>query len=389
MIPSDLATRLRVLMDTEVRNLAPIHEIPTDLPDLETGQRFAARLQSPLPDGTFQALVAGRTVTLALPAGVKSGDVLELVVTGTRGQTILARPADTSELAHTTAPETHLSAAGQLISQVLTGRGGNTAAQIQRNTPVVETPPNAAAALAPALKQAISQSGLFYEAHQAQWVEGQLPLESLMQEPQGQTPPAAPPGQAAQTPTGNIVLPHVSLAHAETAEQTPTGPTTLLTRGKEAELAAATHEALSSASPSATASSAANQQSALRIAETLMPIIHQQLDALATRQINWQGELWPGQFMQWTIIDPEGEQAQDQGDARRAPEPWQSQLRLSMPGLGDLDAQLVLTPSGVAIRISAASAASADTLQARSEALGSALDAAGVPLTGLVIHHGT
>lgn len=66
MIPADLATRLRVLIDSEVKALVPIQEAPTDLPDLETGQRFSARIDSPLPDGRFRALVAGRTVTLAM-----------------------------------------------------------------------------------------------------------------------------------------------------------------------------------------------------------------------------------------------------------------------------------------------------------------------------------
>ena len=43
----------------------------------------------------------------------------------------------------------------------------------------------AQADLAPVLKQALTQSGVFYEAHQARWVAGQLPTEALRQEPQG------------------------------------------------------------------------------------------------------------------------------------------------------------------------------------------------------------
>ena len=42
------------------------------------------------------------------------------------------------------------------------------------------------------LKQAITQSGMFYEAHQAEWVEGRLAKATLLQEPQGKlSSPAA------------------------------------------------------------------------------------------------------------------------------------------------------------------------------------------------------
>ena len=37
----------------------------------------------------------------------------------------------------------------------------------------------------PLLKQAITTSGMFYESHQAEWVEGRYSKEQLLQEPQG------------------------------------------------------------------------------------------------------------------------------------------------------------------------------------------------------------
>ncbi|MBN3829648.1 flagellar hook-length control protein FliK, partial [Burkholderia sp. Ac-20384] len=40
------------------------------------------------------------------------------------------------------------------------------------------------AALRAALAQAVSESGLFYESHLAQWLAGQRPLTALMREPQ-------------------------------------------------------------------------------------------------------------------------------------------------------------------------------------------------------------
>ena len=88
MIPGDLASRLRGLIEPSVSSLTVVQKVSPSLPEFFTGQRFTAQIQSPLPDGTFQALVAGKSMTLALPHSAKSGDVLELVVTGQRDKVV-------------------------------------------------------------------------------------------------------------------------------------------------------------------------------------------------------------------------------------------------------------------------------------------------------------
>ncbi|MDK0999956.1 flagellar hook-length control protein FliK, partial [Burkholderia contaminans] len=49
------------------------------------------------------------------------------------------------------------------------------------------------AALRAALAQAVSESGLFYESHLAQWLAGQRPLAALMREPQARLAAAPAP----------------------------------------------------------------------------------------------------------------------------------------------------------------------------------------------------
>ncbi|HDR9731995.1 TPA: flagellar hook-length control protein FliK, partial [Burkholderia aenigmatica] len=49
------------------------------------------------------------------------------------------------------------------------------------------------AALRAALAQAVSESGLFYESHLAQWLAGQRPLAALMREPQARLAVALAP----------------------------------------------------------------------------------------------------------------------------------------------------------------------------------------------------
>ena len=96
LIPPDAGIRMR--MQTEANLLqpvAPVHEIPADLPELRTGQAFSARIQEVLPDNTYRALVAGKQLTLQLPEGAKTGDLLELVVIDRSAKVVIARQLET------------------------------------------------------------------------------------------------------------------------------------------------------------------------------------------------------------------------------------------------------------------------------------------------------
>jgi hypothetical protein len=64
------------------------------------------------------------------------------------------------------------------------------------NQPIAAGPPNNAQDLLPLLKQAISESGMFYEAHQAEWVEGRYSKAQLLQEPQGRLQESSPASEA-------------------------------------------------------------------------------------------------------------------------------------------------------------------------------------------------
>jgi hypothetical protein len=394
VIPADLASRLRILIDSEVKALIPIEEVPSDLPELQPGQHFSATVQSTLSDGSFRALVAGRTVTLAMPNGAKSGDVLELVVTSNNDKVITAKLADTLD-SNATTLQPKLSPAGQLISQLLTGRQGETpAVTLNRNEPLLPGPPAKAATLTPLLRQAVSESGLFYEAHQAQWVAGETTLESLLREPQGRT--GLVPQGSAQSATQAGSTPLLETPANETVQSTsqPPQPQTTQPTASDANASARSATQLATSAPDAehavqTDNTQASHSSALKIAEQLMPLVHQQLETLATHQALWQGQVWPGQTMQWEIFDPEGQpqSSSEQADGNEPP-PWQSTLRLKMPRLGGIEAQLIVTGAGVAIRVSADSKEVATQLQDGGAALGDALEAAGVPMTGFAVQLG-
>jgi hypothetical protein len=385
MIPSDLVARLRLLNETVVQPLAAVHEIASELPEFSLGQRFTARIDVALPDGTFRALVAGKNLTLSLPQSAKPGDTLDLVVVDRKTRLIVAQPAAEgarAEPAGASLSGANLSRAGRLIGDLLAKAGHPPAAATQfapvgRAVSLLPQPPPGgtalasganvaataipatvipvavstpgAAVLAPALQQAISEGGLFYEAHQARWLAGSYPLEALLREPQ------------ARHSRGLRAT-----AASAAVERSPEIGAEPATAGTGAETKAATAAS-----------------SALRLPPDLQPLVQQQLEAAATQQIAWRGEIWPGQTLQWEI-EEEDLQRQAAGGAEE-PAEWKTTLRLALPQLGEVSATLRLTAAGVGISFSTAAGATAQALRARQEELASVLGAAGVPLLAMTV----
>ncbi|SOY68078.1 flagellar hook-length control protein FliK [Cupriavidus taiwanensis] len=89
-----------------------------------------------------------------------------------------------------------LSAAARAILAVMDGTENG---PVQRASPLLGTAPSPASvpAAAAALSNAVSQSGLFYESHLAQWFAGARALPGILQEPQATVPRAH--GAAAST----------------------------------------------------------------------------------------------------------------------------------------------------------------------------------------------
>ncbi|MCM3532601.1 flagellar hook-length control protein FliK, partial [Cytobacillus oceanisediminis] len=87
-----------------------------------------------------------------------------------------------------------------------------------------------------------------------------------------------------------------------------------------------------------------------------VPLVRQQLDALATDQFRWTGEAWPGARLDWTIEPdepghraPRGGGDDDAGDGIA----WRTRLTLTLPSLGTVDAELVLNGAQLVARLRA------------------------------------
>jgi hypothetical protein len=213
MIRADVTNRLQPAADPALRPALPTQEITDKLSGLVAGQRLLAEIESLMPNGTYRALINQRVVTLALPFAAKSGDAIELEVAETDGKltlAVVARAASDGDKSGGEAAATSLSRTGQLISNLLAGardlKGGTMALPLNSNQPLATGPPTSGRDLLPLLEQAITQSGMFYESHQAEWVEGRYSKAQLLQEPQGKLAPQVPATQlglpSAGTPEG-------------------------------------------------------------------------------------------------------------------------------------------------------------------------------------------
>lgn len=450
LIPPDIGLRVRLENELLPQPVTPLQEIPADMPELKAGQLFSARIQEALPENTYRALVAGKTVTLSLPQSVKSGDVLDLVVIDRTPRTVIAQLAVSGKVpgaAETAAyPHATFSRTAQMISTLLAPEGeAPPAAELNRGQPLLAQPPKSGAELVPALSRAVVESGLFYEAHQAQWVAGKLPLGNLLQEPQGQlSQPQAqlaaqvekqllaslpPRGQPAPVPQAEAQATALASPLPELQEQPPAAQADLqaarpslhgllqnaqgqhvplaqlaaymageaespeqlkgMTLQQLVDAAAQTSSQPAAARPAAgenpqapTTPQSSLLQTAAAIPDELRPLVQQQLDAAGTQRLFWHGEVWPGQAMQWRV-EWDGERNPDSSQSE--PEPWSTTLHLTTPRLGELEAAIRLGAGGVHIALAAPDDSSVSDLRNGAPKLEQALAAAGVPLLGLTI----
>lgn len=419
MIPPDVASNLRQILpdaqsSAQSLRTAPVpnaQRIADALSDLVPGQRIMAEIQALLPNGSYRALVAQRDITLALPFSAKPGDTLELEVREADGAITLAyvgnKEGAEQEESNQSA-STSLSNTGKLIGTLLENiaDNGKRAAPVPLNQsqPLVESMPASSAELAPVLKQAIAQSGVFYEAHQAQWVNGRLPTAQLLAEPQGKYSNLAIISRAQTPPSVALPLPPVNVAPEQapqmaSLQQLQAAAASVLTEAAPpiqhpslqlyldtqpkppmqpageippqppiAEMASPAIAASSDRpaddipqplltrtgtptdfpSPAQHAITDGSRpiQTSLpgapgTLPPDLTPIVQQQLDGLATQTYAWQGQIWPGQQMHWEIEQGQKERGKP---ADEPSQQWRTKLKLVLPTLGGIETTIQLRP---------------------------------------------
>jgi hypothetical protein len=357
-----LAQRLAALTRESVQTTGPIAALTDQLPEFEPGERYTARILQNLRDGLARADVGGQTVTLRLPQNIPEGRTVSLTHVGRSAQTLVAAldgdnaaPPDGEGAADNAGSAVRLSVPARTIAGLLDGpepqptRLANgkpmldPAAMLNAATGTLDN--DATPQIAGRLAQAIGTSGLFYEAHQAQWVSGERPLESTAAEPQRALDPGKPAPRAGLPPeqaiaTDDSAAPTVLPGNANsTRADDDAMQDTVALRGDMA-LRERAEAAKADTGPPA----------------ELRPLVQNQLLGLSQHTLAWEGLAWPGQTMKIEIDDPEPRRHGETGpEADSAPEiPWTSRVRLTLPGLGEVETSLTLWKDhGLTLGISA------------------------------------
>lgn len=339
------------------------------------GKSMQGQVLARMGDGSYLVRVAGTPARMQLPAGAQLGTEIPLTLIGInprpsfqignhRDQPASALLTYADAEAEPDAAEARSPQAG--AAQAGT-RASSTAATLLSRAPL--TPANLLPALAgdtPAPELSTTARAISSVLSQAESVPG-APLALLGKTPLMATP-GADPAQVAQKlrdtigSSGLFYESHV----AEWAE------------GKRPLASLLLEPQMQKAAPGETPRTGTDLASA--------QLINLQLHTHEQARVQWQGEAWPGQKMQWDISQdaPEGQQhAGSDGDEEATA--WRSNVRFQFPLLGDLAAHVVLQGGRVAIQLQAGSEASADTLRQHAARLEASLDAAGWPLSSLTI----
>lgn len=406
MINNDVLSQLQFLIKTSAPPLLEVSQQQLEMPQLVPGQKVPAHVVANLPNGRFQVLIADKALDMNLPRNTQPGDTIELVFVTSQPRLTFVLARDLGEVVNTAKPQVSLSETARFLGGLLekaaqpAGTQKGEASAIVHTTPLLSGAPANSLDFAQALRGALSRSGLFYESHQAQWVTGQRPLSDLLREPQGRL--SAPSAFVAQ-PEGGSPLKTQMNGHGQGVSgaqgaNMPRAESVPLAR-TAAELgsmpAPSPHSVAQPAEMSSLQASNAppptDSQSVARAAvpdqpahpETL-PIVRQQLESLDTRQVMWQGQVWPGQSMEWQIEERE---AREQGGEMVVPE-WQTSLRLVLPQLGEVAAKLTLHPQGIRIQLDAAEPVTARLMTDQATALQQGMETSGLQLVEMKVRHG-
>ncbi len=375
---------------------------------MEPGQQFQGTVQSKISENIFRVQVAGQSLQMRLPGNIQSGDVIRLVVVSTQPRITFSMAASTNPLS--TPEEIGSSArmlsdlAGSPLEHPVVQQLGSKAVWQGGSVPDAKS-------LAGALRETLGKSGLFYESHQAQWVRGELSTNQLLSEPQNvltgrnllQASAVVPQSTQNDDSNSGATAPQASNEPAGQA-----GTSTPETRtgqpaesGSDAALSVAQALIRNNYSPetadaqkfkepvgqtgspapdSLAEQSASTGSNALPVARELLQLVQQQLHTLENHHLVWQGQIWPGQQMQWEI-QGEPEHHATEPDERQ----WSTEIELDLPGLGGIHARLVLAGSGLRLTLHAADPATAELFKRSLPALRDTLAAADIPLLAAVV----
>ena len=313
------------------------------------GQQLKGDVLAALGGGRFNVQVAGQALEFVMPKGVRHGDRITLFfITEEPHQTFLmirfGRQGDSK-----------VSETGRWLSSFLGEASGQVPTQSSLGIlrTLLAGPTTDAQLLGRMLQQGLRESGLFYESHLVRWFGGDYPLEEILKEPQGRlSPRLTQTGEQTQVPSNELARAGLRSGSAEVMEALFTKAGTSMA-----------HEGI------------ADQRS--------LPMVNEQLSALQNGHLMFQGDLIPGQRLEWTIAEREAQRNKSGGRERN----WETSVTISLPNLGPVTATLSLDGTRVAVKVTAQKGETVPILKAGTAHLAEQLEGAGLTPTEMSMSH--
>ena len=316
----------------------PSQTAPAALPGAARGAGLPGNVQPGLPAGADAAAdidaqpaaTAASAAQGGRTAGAEATRPQSLAAT-LLGKAPLTASADLPGLDHTT-PQSTLSSTARALATVLPAAGQMAQLALVGKSALFGNAAPDTDKLTQKLHDTISKSGLFYESHVTEWVKGERPLADLMREPQMQ--------QMQQ-------LQRLAQRSGEAlARLGPGGPDL-----------------------------------------TPAQMVNQQLHTQEQGRVQWNGEAWPGQQMQWEVKREQNQQhgSRQQPEAESQEQVWRSGVRFRLPMLGKVGATVTMVGDQVHVQLNTDTDDAATTLRAYAGQFESAMAAAGALLSSLAI----
>ena len=327
MIPSNIKTDSltqpsRAGPVTPIMPVTAVGNVPSSPHDFIQGEKYQAFVEARLHNGNARILVSGQLLQMQLPDNIQPGTKIELVF-------ITREPHLKFLLHHSTPPgveknSTIISTIGRLLGSLIQDTQQPAPLKSLIDTaPIFANPPIKSTELPGLLQKALTRSGLFYESHLAQWVAGKSTLAQLKQEPQSKLTVA--------TVTTSISPVTDTVIH-----------------------------------------------------EQSLPLVQQQFAAIETGHLIWRGEIWPEQFMEWDISEHSSNGKEQ--ETGKSTSHWQMQLRLTLPKLGEVTAEISLNAHDMHIKLHTATVETAKILKDNRPPLATAIASAGLSVQVTEIH---
>lgn len=325
---------------------------------LTVGERVQATVTDQLPNGRFAVLIKDQLLDLNLPRNTQPGEQLDLTVISKEPKLTFALTSTLQDSGNTGQQTgVALSQAGKLLNTLLSQTDSSPqAATLKQSLPLFEGMPKPEE-LANQLSSRLADSGLFYESHQAEWVNGNRSLQSLLREPQ-----AKQSNNELQLHGQDRNSSHIAASNPSTQET-----------GKPA-------------STGSLSSLSVQQAELLNTDQGLRQLVQQQLKLVENHPLVWQGQAWPGQDLSWKLeLENETGPADVEAETTHV---WKTHLNLDLPRMGQLGVVASLRNGQFSLQFEAGKAETVAALQQNQNLLLNRFSAAGLSLvSSLVCQH--